>query len=102
MTTTSLSAPIRINTARVSRASAGHLVAVRAAQDGQRPGRLLAPGRHGGADLGRRGGAPAASAARADHTFQSVLDAGLQPAAVLLPVVGILLGQLGVVPSAPG
>ena len=28
---------------------------------------------------------------RADHTFQSVLDAGLQPAAVLLPVVGILL-----------
>jgi len=28
---------------------------------------------------------------RADHTFQSVLDAGLQPAAVLLPVLGILL-----------
>ena len=27
----------------------------------------------------------------AHHTFQSVLDAGLQPAAVLLPVVGILL-----------
>ena len=27
----------------------------------------------------------------ADHTFQSVLDAGLQPAAVLLPVLGILL-----------
>jgi ABC-2 type transport system permease protein len=27
----------------------------------------------------------------ADHTFQSVLDAGLQPAAVLLPVFGILL-----------
>ena len=26
-----------------------------------------------------------------DHTFQSVLDAGLQPAAVLLPVLGILL-----------
>lgn len=28
---------------------------------------------------------------RADHTFQSVLDAGLQPSAVLLPVLGILL-----------
>ncbi|CAA9496773.1 MAG: hypothetical protein AVDCRST_MAG38-2972 [uncultured Solirubrobacteraceae bacterium] len=27
----------------------------------------------------------------ADHTFQSVLNAGLQPAAVLLPVLGILL-----------
>ena len=27
----------------------------------------------------------------ADHTFASVLDAGLQPAAVLLPIVGILL-----------
>ena len=27
----------------------------------------------------------------ADHTFQSVLDAGLQPSAVLLPVLGILL-----------
>ena len=27
----------------------------------------------------------------AHHTFQSVLDAGLQPAAVLLPVLGILL-----------
>jgi len=26
-----------------------------------------------------------------DHTFQSVLDVGLQPAAVLLPVLGILL-----------
>ena len=28
---------------------------------------------------------------RADHTFQSVLDVGLQPPAVLLPVLGILL-----------
>ena len=27
----------------------------------------------------------------ADHTFQHVLDAGLQPSAVLLPVLGILL-----------
>jgi len=27
----------------------------------------------------------------ADHTFESVLDAGLQPAAILLPVLGILL-----------
>lgn len=27
----------------------------------------------------------------ADHTFQSVLDAGMQPAAILLPVLGILL-----------
>jgi len=26
-----------------------------------------------------------------DHTFQSVLDAGLQPAAILLPVLGIVL-----------
>ena len=27
----------------------------------------------------------------ADHTFQGVLDAGMQPAAILLPVLGILL-----------
>src|SRR4051794_11511917 len=27
----------------------------------------------------------------ADHTFQKVLDAGLQPSAIILPVLGILL-----------
>ena len=91
MTTTTLVAPIRVNTAGVhARPGLGRLVAVelRKMVD-TRAGfwlqvamvvltvvvvvvRLLV------------GGA-------ADHTFQSVLDAGLQPAAVLLPVLGILL-----------
>jgi ABC-type transport system involved in multi-copper enzyme maturation permease subunit len=91
MSTTTLSAPIRVNTAGVhARPGLGRLVAVelRKMVD-TRAGfwlqvamvaltvvvvvvRLLV------------GGA-------ADHTFQSVLDAGLQPAAVLLPVLGILL-----------
>src|SRR5687767_14611009 len=31
------------------------------------------------------------AAPRADLTFQSILNVGLQPAAILLPVVGILL-----------
>ena len=91
MSTTALAAPIRVNTAGVhARPGLGRLVAVelRKMVD-TRAGfwlpvamvaltvvvvvvRLLVGG-------------------RADHTFQSVLDAGLQPAAVLLPVVGILL-----------
>jgi ABC-2 type transport system permease protein len=91
MSTTTLAAPIRVNTAGVhARPGLGRLVAVelRKMVD-TRAGfwlpvamvaltvvvvvvRLLVGG-------------------RADHTFQSVLDAGLQPAAVLLPVLGILL-----------
>jgi ABC-2 type transport system permease protein len=91
MSTTTLSAPIRVNTAGVhARPGLGRLVAVelRKMVD-TRAGfwlqvamvvltvvvvvvRLLV------------GDA-------ADHTFQSVLDVGLQPAAVLLPVLGILL-----------
>jgi ABC-2 type transport system permease protein len=91
MSTTTLSAPIRVNTAGVhARPGLGRLVAVelRKMVD-TRAGfwlqvamvaltvvvvvvRLLV------------GGA-------ADHTFQSALDAGLQPSAVLLPVLGILL-----------
>ncbi len=65
MTTTTLVAPIRVNTAGVhARPGLGRLVVVVV--------RLLVGD-------------------RADHTFQSVLDAGLQPTAVLLPVLGILL-----------
>ena len=91
MSTTTLAAPIRVNTAGVhARPGLGRLVAVelRKMVD-TRAGfwlqvamvaltvvvvvvRLLVGG-------------------RADHTFQSVLDVGLQPSAVLLPVLGILL-----------
>ena len=91
MSTTTLSAPIRVNRARIhERPALGRLVAVelRKMVD-TRAGfwlqvamvvltvvvvvaRLLV------------GEAP-------DHTFQSVLDVGMQPAAVLLPVLGILL-----------
>jgi hypothetical protein len=35
-----------------------------------------------------------------DHTFAGVLDVGLQPAAVLLPITGILL-VTSECPSAP-
>src|SRR3954462_13129704 len=35
--------------------------------------------------------APLLGGDAANHTFQSVLDVGLQPAAILLPVLGILL-----------
>jgi ABC-type transport system involved in multi-copper enzyme maturation permease subunit len=91
MSTTTLAAPIHVNTAGVhARPGLGRLVAVemRKMVD-TRAGFWL----------------QAAMAALtvvvvivrllvgdpADHTFQSVLDAGLQPAAVLLPVLGILL-----------
>lgn len=91
MTTTTLVAPIRENTAGVhTRPGLGRLVAVelRKMVD-TRAGFWL----------------PVAMVAltvvvvvvrllvgdAADHTFQSVLDAGLQPTAVLLPVLGILL-----------
>ena len=91
MTTTTLTAPIRMNPAGVhARPSLGRLVAVELRKTiDTRAGfwlqvamvaltvvvvivRLLV------------GDA-------ADHTFQPVLDAGLQPAAILLPVLGILL-----------
>ena len=91
MTTTTLAPPIRVNSARIhARPGLGRLVAVelRKMVD-TRAGfwlqvamvpltvivvvvRLLV------------GDA-------ADHTFRSVVDAGLQPAAILLPVLGILL-----------
>ena len=91
MTTTTLTAPIRMNPAGVhARPSLGRLVAVELRKTIDTPAglwlqvamvvltvvvvivRLLV------------GDA-------ADHTFQPVLDAGLQPAAILLPVLGILL-----------
>jgi hypothetical protein len=91
MSTTTLSAPIRVTTAGVhTRPGPGRLVAVelRKMVD-TRAGFWL----------------PVAMVAltvvvvvvrllvgdAADHTFQSVLNVGLQPAAVLLPVLGILL-----------
>ena len=91
MSTTTLTAPIRVNTAGVhTRPGLGRLVAVELRKMADtRAGfwlqvamvaltvivvvvRLL---------VGEAG----------HHTFQSVLDVGLQPAAVLLPVLGILL-----------
>jgi ABC-type transport system involved in multi-copper enzyme maturation permease subunit len=86
MTTTTLVAPIRENTAGVhARPGLGRLVAVelRKMVD-TRAGFWLQV-------------AMVALTVRllvgdaADHTFQSVLDVGLQPSAVLLPVLGILL-----------
>lgn len=91
MSTTTLTAPIRVDTAGVhTRPGLGRLVAVelRKMVDTQ-AGFWL----------------PVAMVAltvvavvvrllvgdRADHTFQSVLNVGLQPTAVLLPVLGILL-----------
>jgi ABC-2 type transport system permease protein len=91
MSTTTLAAPIRVNTAGVhARPGLGRLVAVEL--------RKMVDTRAGfwlqiamvvltvvvvvvRLRVGDAG----------DHTFQSVLDAGLQPAAILLPVLGILL-----------
>jgi ABC-2 type transport system permease protein len=91
MSTTTLVTPVRVNTAGVhARPGLGRLVAVELRKMGDtRAGFWL----------------HAAMVAltvvvvivrllvgdAADHTFRSVLDAGLQPAAVLLPVLGILL-----------
>jgi ABC-2 type transport system permease protein len=91
MSTTTLSAPIRPNLAGVhSRPSVGRLVAVEL--------RKMVDTRAG---FWLQGATVALTVVvvvvrllvgdAADHTFQSVLDAGLQPAAVLLPILGILL-----------
>jgi hypothetical protein len=91
MTTIALSAPLRVNAAGAhARPSLGRLIAVEL--------RKMVDTRAG---FWLQVAMPVLTvvvvAARllvggaADHTFQSVLDLGLQPAAVLLPVLGILL-----------
>lgn len=91
MSTTTLSAPIRVNTAGVhARPGLGRLVAVEL--------RKMVDTRAG---FWLQAVMVALTVVvvvvrllvgdGADHTFQSVLDAGLQPSAVLLPVLGILL-----------
>jgi ABC-2 type transport system permease protein len=91
MSTTTLSAPIPVNTAGVhARPGLGRLVAVEL--------RKMVDTRAGfWLQVAMVGLTVVAVVIRLavgnpqDHTFQSVLDAGLQPAAVLLAVVGILL-----------
>ena len=91
MTTTALAAPIRVNTAGVhARPGLGRLVAVEL--------RKMVDTRAGfWLQVAMVALTVAVVVARllvgdaTDHTFQSVLDAGLQPSAVLLPVLGILL-----------
>ena len=91
MTTTTLAAPIRVNSARIhARPGLGRLVAVEL--------RKMVDTRAG---FWLQVAIVALTVVvvvvrllvgdAADHTFQSVLDAGLQPAAILLPVLGILL-----------
>jgi len=91
MSTTPLAAPIRVNTAGVhARPGLGRLVAVEL--------RKMVDTRAGfWLQVAMVALTVVVVVVRllvgdaADHTFQSVLDAGLQPAAVLLPVLGILL-----------
>ena len=91
MSTTTLAAPIRVNTTGVhARPGLGRLVAVEL--------RKMVDTRAGfWLQVAMVGLTVVVVVVRllvgdaADHTFQSVLDAGLQPAAVLLPVLGILL-----------
>jgi ABC-2 type transport system permease protein len=91
MSTTTLAAPIRVNTTGVhARPGLGRLVAVELRKMvNTRAGFWL--------QLAMVALTVVAVVLRllvgdaADHTFQSVLDVGLQPAAVLLPVLGILL-----------
>jgi len=91
MSTTTLTAPIRGNTAGVhARPGLGRLVAVEL--------RKMVDTRAGfWLQVAMVAITIVAVAVRsvvgdaAHHTFQSVLDAGLQPAAILLPVLGILL-----------
>src|SRR3954465_10751906 len=91
MSTTTLAAPIRVNTAGVhARPGLGRLVAVEL--------RKMVDTRAG---FWLQVAIVALTVVvvvvrllvgdATDHTFQSVLDAGLQPAAILLPVLGILL-----------
>ena len=91
MTTTALAAPIRVNTAGVhARPGLGRLVAVEL--------RKMVDTRAGfWLQVAMVALTVVVVVVRllvgdaADHTFRSVLDAGLQPAAILLPVLGILL-----------
>jgi ABC-2 type transport system permease protein len=91
MSTTTLSPPIRVNTAGVhARPGLGRLVAVELRKTiDTRAGFWL--------QVAMVALTAVVVVVRllvgdaADHTFQSVLDAGLQPAAILLPVLGILL-----------
>jgi ABC-2 type transport system ATP-binding protein len=91
MSTTTLSAPIPVNTAGVhARPGLGRLVAVEL--------RKMVDTRAG---FWLQGATVALTMVvvvvrllvgdAAHHTFQSVLDVGLQPAAILLPILGILL-----------
>ena len=91
MSTTTLAAPIRVNTAGVhARPGLGRLVAVEL--------RKMVDTRAGfWLQVAMVALTVVVVVVRllvgdaTDHTFQSVLDAGLQPAAILLPVLGILL-----------
>jgi ABC-2 type transport system permease protein len=91
MSTTTLSAPIRVDTAGVhARPSIGRLVAVEL--------RKIVDTRAGfWLQVATVAITVVAVIVRcmvgdaADHTFAAVLDVGLQPAAVLLPVAGVLL-----------
>jgi hypothetical protein len=91
MSTTTLAAPIRVNTAGVhARPGLGRLVAVEL--------RKMVDTRAGfWLQVAMVALTVVVVVVRllvgdaTDHTFQSVLDVGLQPAAVLLPVLGILL-----------
>ena len=91
MSTTTLAAPIRVNTAGVhARPGLGRLVAVELRKTiDTRAGFWL--------QVAMVALTAVVVVVRllvgdaAHHTFQSVLDAGLQPAAILLPVLGILL-----------
>jgi hypothetical protein len=91
MSTTALAAPIRVNTAGVhARPGLGRLVAVEL--------RKMVDTRAGfWLQVAMVALTVVVVVVRllvgdaAHHTFQSVLDAGLQPAAILLPVLGILL-----------
>jgi ABC-type transport system involved in multi-copper enzyme maturation permease subunit len=91
MSTTTLAAPIRVNTAGVhARPGLGRLVAVEL--------RKMVDTRAGfWLQVAMVALTAVVVVARLlvgdarNHTFQSVLDAGLQPSAILLPVLGILL-----------
>src|ERR1700750_1886771 len=91
MSTATLSAPIRVNTAGVhARPGPGRLVAVEL--------RKLIDTRAGfWLQVATVTATVVVVVVRllvgdaADHTFRHVLDAGLQPAALLLPILGILL-----------
>ena len=91
MTTTTLVAPIRVNTAGVhARPGLGRLVAVELRKMvNTRAGFWLQLATVGITVLVVIVACVVVDAA--DLTFQSVLNVGLQPAAILLPVVGILL-----------